>query len=240
MSKVLNVVNKITYSLFPRRCPVCEDIVEVGSKYICKKCLPKLSFVKNPVCLKCGKELLLDYNEFCEDCIKNKKSFEFGKALLNYDDISENAMIKIKYKNKRDYIEGFSRLLAIRYKDLICKMQADYIIPIPIHKERLRERGYNQAKLIAEYVSYETGICIKEILKRKKNTKAQKSLNPKERLKNLENAFYCDDFNEDIKNVILIDDIYTTGSTIEACTRALKSKGVKNVYFLTICIGKGA
>jgi len=83
------------------------------------------------------------------DCVRLPKSFDFGMALLNYDDITENAMIKIKYKNRREYIEPFAMMMAERFRGKIEKMQIDCLMPVPVHKSRLRERGFNQAEILA-------------------------------------------------------------------------------------------
>lgn len=236
-----NITEKFVDSIFPRRCPVCQEIVDKREKYICKSCLPKLGFVKSPNCMRCGKEIQNIQDEFCLDCQRYPKSFEYGRALLNYDDISENAMIQIKYYNKREYLEGFAKLLVIRYKNIIQDMKADAFIPIPIHRKRLQQRGYNQAEILANYISREMNLPVfTGILERKKNTIAQKGLSVEERLKNLSDAFQSRTLPLGIQNIILVDDIYTTGSTIEACTRVLHQQGAKKVYFLSICIGKGA
>ena len=237
LATVLKLKALLLDSIYPPRCPVCHEIAKAG-RSICKDCLPLMDFVKGAVCLKCGKELYDESQDSCSDCAALPKSFEYGLALLNYDDISAESMIKIKYKNKREYIKTYARLIALRYGDKIKNTGADALIPVPVHKNRLAARGYNQSAILAEFISSETGIKMADnILFRIKDTKAQKELDPASRLKNLSEAFVCGDIPGNLHNFIIVDDIYTTGSTAEACTRILKSAGADKVYCISICIG---
>lgn len=226
--------------LFPRRCPVCDSIVVPKGRLICPDCIKNLSFVKDPVCKKCGKEVLSSDIEYCFDCMKHKRSYEFGRALVNYEEYARNSIAKIKYKNKREYLDFYGDALSLRYEKIIRRMGADGLVPVPVHPSRKRERGFNQAELLARRIEVNLNIPVfPELLVRNKKTMPQKELNPTERLKNLEEAFLPGKLVPGLKNVILIDDIYTTGSTVEACTRVLKKSGIDKVYFLTICIGRG-
>lgn len=236
-NRIINIVADI---LFPRRCPVCDEIVLPRGSLICPECVKILSFVKGPVCKKCGKEVFSDRLEYCFDCTKHTRSFESGRALINYNDAAKDSMVKIKYKNKREYIDFYTEAICRRYGKQIARMRADVLVPVPVHPSRMKTRGYNQAELLARGIGRSLGIPVRsDLLRRSRKTAPQKELNPAERLKNLEQAFEAEGNFVGIETVILIDDIYTTGSTIEACTRALKRAGVKTVYFLTICIGRG-
>jgi predicted amidophosphoribosyltransferase len=227
---------------------------------ICPQCLAKLSFVTEPVCAKCGKQLLLASQEMCADCRLYPKSYEKGAAVLNYEEHAQESMIKIKYGKRREYARFYGRLIAQRLGDRIRDMDPQCIMPVPVHPERFIERGYNQAQLLADEVGRCMGIPVeRDILVRVRKTAVQKDLGPEERLKNLSEAFGVlydgEDADEDggsishdktrsasarpvkYDRVLLVDDIYTTGSTIEACTRVLKAAGVRKVYFVTVCIG---
>lgn len=207
---------------------------------ICPDCVKKLSFVKQPVCKKCGKEITSAEQEYCLDCTKHKRTFQYGRALVNYDDTAKRSMAAIKYRNKREYLDFYAEAICLRYGKWISRLNADALVPVPVHPSRRRTRGFNQAELLADRISERLGIPVcPDMLVRRKKTAPQKQLNPKERLHNLEEAFAAGDVPPRVKRVILVDDIYTTGSTIEACARALLRAGVENVYFLTICIGRG-
>jgi len=207
---------------------------------ICPECVKKLSFVKNPVCKRCGKEVISTDMEYCFDCVRHKRTFEYGRALLNYDETAGSSMAKIKYKNKREYLDFYGEAIYARYGKLIRRMEADVLVPVPVHPSRKKERGFNQAEILARRIGEHLGLAVcPSMLVRNKKTMPQKGLDPAGRLKNLEEAFSSGNMIEGVKGVILVDDIYTTGSTIEACTRALKKAGIKRVYFLAICIGRG-
>jgi len=146
-----------------------------------------------------------------------------------------------KYHNKREYADWYVEELLRKYRRILINLKPDAILPVPLHDAKRRKRGFNQAEILAKGLSLGTGIPMKtDILFRKKNTIAQKNLNNKERLRNLEQAFAVRRENvKELGTVILVDDIYTTGSTIEACSRVLKKAGVQNVHFISLCIGKG-
>lgn len=237
IEKVIGVLLDV---LYPRRCPVCGQIVMPKGGLICEACFKKLSFVRQPVCKKCGKEVLNDTAEYCLDCSRHKRSFDYGIALLNYEEHAKRSMVQIKYKNKRQYLDFYIEAICLRYQKQICHMNADALIPVPIHPSRRRTRGFNQAELLAEGIGRKLEIPVYSgMLIRNKKTAPQKQLNPSERLHNLEQAFGAGEIVDGVESVILVDDIYTTGSTIEACTRVLKRMGVKRVYVLSVCIGAG-
>ena len=227
----------LTDSLFPRCCPVCGEIVSPPGWQVCRDCFPKLLFVEPPVCMKCGKSVEDAAEAFCHDCAAGGKSFEYGVALLNYDDVMQRAVTRIKYGNRREYIRPFAALLEERYGKELRRLGADCMIPVPVHPSRLKTRGFNQAELLARELSPYLGIPVRpEFLSRTRKTEAQKELTPDERVRNLSRAFTADLMGEKINTVILADDIYTTGSTVEACSRALRAAGVSRIYYVSICI----
>ena len=236
--------------------------------YICRECLEELKLIKAPYCRKCGKQLELkkadrhtDKNRedtgLCNDCAKKERSFVQTRCIITYDETAQEIMAGLKYKSKKEYAALLSILAADRLSDWINDISPDIIIPVPIHKERLLKRGYNQAELIARGISELTNIPVNtRILSRTKNTRAQKELDADERLHNLLGAFAADikiSHNDKgnaenagragtaiNQTVLLIDDIYTTGATLEACTTALLHAGIGKVYGLCICAGEDA
>lgn len=150
----------------------------------------------------------------------------------------KHIVLKIKYDNKREYIEGFAKLMAIRYEKFIKVSNIDCIIPVPLHSSRKRMRGFNQSDILAKYLSKYLELPVFfDCLCRVKKTKDQKGLNRTERLHNLDNAFMVRDLPPNIKNILIVDDVYTTGTTIEKCAKVLKDSGINKIYFLTICTG---
>ena len=231
--------------LFPRRCPVCGEIVEPPGGLICPACFHKLSFVKQPVCKKCGKEIQDAAEEFCGDCTKRRHAFESGLALMNYDETARRSMAWIKYKNKREYLDFYAEAAAekLRQYENREEWQFDGLVPVPVHPARKRKRGFNQAEVPAKRIGERLEMPVyPEFLYRIRNTEPLKELNPDERLRNLQQAFQADAEAiraRGVQNVLLVDDIYTTGSTAEACTRALLSAGIEKVCFFAVCIGQG-
>lgn len=242
--------------IFPRRCPVCGEIVLPQGALICETCVPKLSPVRQPTCRKCGKEVIGERTEYCPDCMRHKRSFESGVALFRYNEAARKSMAAVKYKNKREYLDFYAAAADYRFRRTAAAWRADALIPVPVHVSRMRTRGFNQAEEFARRlgklwdVPVETGVLV-----RSKKTVPQRELNPQERLKNLQQAFTVrperrtygqkqahgggNCLRDALKTVILIDDIYTTGSTMEACARALKEAGVSEIHFIVICIVGG-
>jgi ComF family protein len=231
--------------LYPVRCPVCADIVVPKDRRICFGCEKKLNFISEPRCKKCSKPIEQDQKEYCSDCERKDYHFEYGYSLWVYNSVMMKSISDFKYRMKKEYARYYIGQVIENYSKAIYKMEPDALVPVPIHKSKYRERGYNQAEILAKGIGKELGIpVLPNLLIRTKKTLPQKQLSDKERLKNLREAFR---FNETemknhkkgLKRILLIDDIYTTGSTIEACTNVLMENGIERVYFITLCIGKG-
>ena len=225
--------------LFPLRCPVCDEIVTPYGEKICLSCMKKLKYVTPPRCFKCGKKLDNEELEYCQDCRKKEHLFVRGRALYDYESVAP-AIYRFKYANRREYADFFGEEISRYLGEEIRRIAPDALIPIPLHKARLKKRGYNQAELLAKAVSRYTGVPVYDkILVRVKNTVPLKRLNPQERQKNLKKAFHINGNDVKLKTIILIDDIYTTGSTMDEVTAVLKAAGVEKVYFITLACGRG-
>lgn len=149
-------------------------------------------------------------------------------------------MAQIKYNNKREYLDFYGAAAAARYGKQIRQMHVDAIVPVPVHASRRRTRGFNQAEIFGKILGERLGVpVLNDMLVRSKRTKPQKNLTASERLNNLSGAFIAGPIPPGVKAVLLADDIYTTGSTVEACARALRSAGVERVYFVVICMAGG-
>ena len=126
--------------------------------------------------MKCGKEIGSRDQEYCADCIRRKKSFERGFALLNYDSRAAVSMAAVKYNNKREYLDFYARAAALRFGKQFRQAGIQVIVPVPVHASRLKTRGFNQAAVLAERLSAELEIPWEELLIRVKKTDPQKSL----------------------------------------------------------------
>lgn len=227
-------------TLYPRCCPICGEIVPKKSELICGECKNKLVYIKNPRCKKCGKPLEFYKEEYCRDCKRRKHYFEEGRAVWVYSKEMRSSIYRFKYDNKREYADFYTEELVRVYGNWIKSLQVDAIVPIPLHKKRKTCRGFNQAEVLACGIGKKLNLPVMpEVMVRTKNTVAQKELNDKERQENVKNAFKIPSNEVKLKKVLLVDDIYTTGSTIDAAAKALKSKGVEKVYYVCLCTGGG-
>lgn len=228
--------------LFPPRCPVCGKVIIPKGELICDGCKDIFRVVQEPRCMKCGKMIEQADQQYCYDCKKTNQEYVQGFALWVYDKNVRESITYFKYNNRREYAKYYIAELCKYYGDIIYKKNPDVLIPVPLHREKLRKRGYNQADLIADGLSSYTHIPMdNQCLIRVKKTVAQKSLNMNQRTNNIKDAFHVHNnysFST-YQRVMLIDDIYTTGSTINACSKVLKDAGVNEVYFLCLSIGNG-
>lgn len=230
--------------LYPRRCPICGGIAMPKESKACANCYESLKYIVEPRCKKCSKPIENEEQEYCYDCTKKNYHYVKGYALWPYDKLMKKSISDYKYHNRKEYADFYVEEFLKIYTHEINSLGVDALIPVPVHKSKLRMRGYNQAEILAQKIGKQLDIqVISDILIRNKKTLPQKGLSDKERLKNLSKAFILDNkarkLYNDIGKVILVDDIYTTGSTIEACTNALLRSGVREVYYISLCIGKG-
>ena len=255
MNYIEKLKNSILDFTFPRRCIICDNVLTFGndleSKYLCSECRKRYNevfdFIKNPTCKKCGAEIKDASNPYCDRCIKkyftdkNDSYYEYGIGLLRYKESIKESLHKIKYQGRKEYLEFYGRSFARMKKDEFIKMNVECFIPTPIHDKRLNERGYNQAEVLADFISDELkklNVDIKvekDFLYRIKNTKVLNKLDNIDRNKEIKDAFFVNK-EKNYKRVCLIDDIYTTGSTIESMAKSLKENGVEKVYFAAITI----
>lgn len=149
-------------------------------------------------------------------------------------------MYRFKYSNKREYALFYAAEAAKLYGDWVKRNKIEVIVPIPMYPGKKRRRGYNQAEVFAKALGKELGIKVdRGLVKRVRDTTPQKELNDKERRCNLKNAFQFVPNIVKYKEILLVDDIYTTGSTMDAVAEVLLLAGVKNIYFICISIGIG-
>lgn len=237
MREYRNLWNKILEILYPTVCPFCGQLSKDG---MCEGCRTKVVYVIEPLCKKCGKPIRNEQKEYCYDCDSHRHIFTEGRSLYVHKSPVPEAVYALKYQNRKIYASFFARELAEHYGSYLMRKRIDLILPIPLHKRKLRQRGFNQAELVAKELGRLTGITVDTgILKRIKDTGPQKSLNDKERMHNIKGAFSVQEKIGRGKNILLIDDIYTTGSTMDEAARVLFRAGAENVCFLTISIGQG-
>lgn len=230
--------------IFPSRCPVCDGLLEwteslIGNgRGVHSQCQERLKPVRTPFCHHCGKTVLSEQQEYCEDCLK-KSAFYFrqGRALFVYEREMKTSMYRYKYQNRRCYAKFFTQRAVQNYRDWIERICPDVIVPVPMFAKKKRKRGYNQAEVFAKELSKVLHIpCRTNLIQRVRNTRPMKELDDEKREKNLQNAFQIHQFVVQYKKVLLVDDIYTTGITEDVISALLQKAGVSEVYVLNICI----
>lgn len=230
--------------LFPPTCPVCESIRPLllpGT--CCNDCQDYLKPIQEPKCFKCGRSLRSTNVEYCSLCMSNNYPFNKGYSLYSYEGLAKSLILKLKYNGRGDLAEFFAREIYKLYKDEFDLIKPDLIIAVPIHSSRLIERGYNQAQLIADNLSKLINVPTDDqLLLRNKETKALKQLGKYSRIINLYDAFSINYSHYDLiknknslKTALLVDDIYTSGSTISTCAQYLREIGFDKIYFITVC-----
>ena len=222
--------------LFPRRCPVCDRVQPIG-EMICLSCADKLKRITSPFCKKCGRGLADERREYCADCMRTEHFYTEGRALYEYPCI-RRSIYRFKYKGRREYAEFYGKQLAEQLGDTIREWKPDVIVPVPLHRVRKRIRGYNQAQALADVLGRQLGIRVdSKLVRRVRNTVPQKCLDREMRQNNLKKAFKLCRNVVKLNTIIVIDDIYTTGSTIDAVAAVLREAGVKHVYFIALAAG---
>lgn len=224
--------------LYPDKCVICGEMVPKGEIF-CKECMRPQIYVQGAVCLCCGKSVDED-TSFCQDCEKRQHKFISNRSALVYEGNSKRAMYELKYGNKRIVASYMAGVLEKQLGQWIRNVNPDGIVPIPLHKKRQKQRGYNQANLIAIELGRILDIPVYvDQLQRVEKTRPQKELKSEERENNLKNAFKIGKNAIQLKRIMLLDDIYTTGATLDAATSVLLGHGTKEVYAITVCIGNG-
>lgn len=238
--------------IYPRRCPVCDDIVS-GGLLIHGKCLDHVQFVREaacengnfsftgtPSCRKCGKPLRDPGEEYCTDCMSVTHVFDRGFSVFRYRSIS-GSIYRFKYGGRQEYSDFFAAATILSLGETIRALAPDALIPVPLHRKRQLDRGYNQAEVYARAVGklLDIPVC-SNIVERTISTTPMKGLGITERRNNLKNAFHIRENGVKLNCVIIVDDIYTTGSTVDAVACELRGDGVKRIYCLTLAIGDTA
>jgi ComF family protein len=226
--------------IFPRSCHHCDCALQGESNpCFCRNCWSSIAFLEDPRCPSCGKPfvskaaLLYSPEHRCGDCRDRPPRFDRSVAVGSYEGVLAKAIQLFKYQGKTNLADPLGTLLISGLEKL---SRADCLIPVPLHPKRLREREYNQALLLCDSIGDRTGLeVIPDALERVLETPPQTGLPLKDRRRNVRGAFVvkrAQSVNDRL--VLLIDDVLTTGATVNECARTLKRAGAKAVYVLTL------
>ncbi|WP_051533969.1 ComF family protein [Desulfitibacter alkalitolerans] len=236
------MLNELTKSLKhiiytkENKCCFCNNSLTLYENIFCNKCLYGISSWNNNyiTCKICGK--FIKGQIICNDCGKSRPPFIMAKAVGAYEGIIKETLQRFKYQGLQSLAGPMGRLMALealKYKEF---MQCSLITFVPLSTERLRERGYNQSQLLAHELSRYIRLPVGDLLKKTIDTEPMAKLTKEERLKNLAHVFRAKK-QVNLQRVILVDDVYTTGSTVSLCCRELLKGGIKEVYVLTFATG---
>ena len=236
---LIEALNDVSDVIFPPQCLGCAEILHPHSRqFFCPDCNEKIKFITGNLCPVCGTTFSDSpaKSHLCGNCLENKTYFSCARAVVSYETIILHAIHQFKYGSNISIGALLASFMAdFSFPDVDF---TDYslIVPVPLHIKRLRQRGFNQSLILAQALAKKWQIPINfSLLKRHKFTLTQTGLNKAERNKNIKGAFEVSSKkNIAGKNVILIDDVYTTGATINECAKILTKAGAKKVTVLTL------
>lgn len=233
----MKILKNFLKIIFPSHCLACEKIISADGLF-CEHCWPKLQFISEPKCAICAYPFEFQgLSLLCLKCLTKRPSFDKAVTIFRYNHVIRKIVSSLKYRDQTFLAKKFAPLLFDKAKNEIA--DCDLVVAVPLHVKRLRKRKFNQSILLAKNLlkfSPEK-VFYSDFLVRTKNTTPQVELKKKERESNLKNAFEVNEKYRELvrgKKILLIDDVTTTGATLENCAKVLKKCGAKKVVVLTI------
>jgi len=236
LAKVLHDLGEV---IFPFRCLGCDDLIDQGNgRLFCPSCAAKVHFIRGSLCDICGTTFpdSSAENHLCGECLEKKPCFSRARAIFNYDDVILNAIHQFKYKNNLSIGEMLASFMADFSFPGIDFTGYSLMVPVPLHIKRLRERGFNQSLILARALGKKRQIPVDfSVLKRHKYTQTQTGYHKQERKQNIRGAFeVCNAEKISGQTILLIDDVFTTGATVNECAKILIRAGAREVSVLTL------
>ena len=230
---IKEALEKLKLAFFPKRCEICGSVICVD-EVRCGEC-ERLEYIEEPICLKCGCS-----KDFCI-CKKQSRETEYKAVIapFYYSGTVANGIRNLKMHEMPKLAKAHGREIAVAVKKHYGDIAFDFVTFVPMYRSDEAARGFNQARLLAEVVSEECEIPLRDVLIKKRKTKMQKRQSAGDRFVNMYGVFELAD-NEDVSgaNVLLIDDVKTTGSTLTSVSLTLKAYGAKSVYCAVTAIVK--
>jgi len=226
--------------IYPKTCPSCKvKLNEAEEELICKKCYAQIKMNLPPFCVLCGRHLEKNNpnKNICPQCVRKKLHFDRAYSPCLYDGVTKKLIHEFKYKGRNNLAKPLSQIMINFIREYSLPVgDLDLIVPVPLYKTRLREREFNQAEVLGAHIAEEFKKEISsKILLRLRFTKTQTGLKDNERALNVAGSFAVSkNANLKNKNLLLIDDVLTTGATSSEASRALKNSGAQAVFVLTL------
>jgi ComF family protein len=233
----------LTSVLFPAPCRLCGEILSEASRIpICRSCLDQITSWNAPLCPRCGRPFASATavtgiaRPLCHGCRRGLYDFDFARSYGAYGQVMAGAVVMLKYERVTPLAELFGDWLVPIIHASEPEIRANVIVPVPLHRKRQRERGYNQAELIARALARKLHLPYRShLLVRTKPRPEKRRLTVRERWQSVRNAF---DLREGVRvdklRILLVDDVLTTGATLDACSRALRDAGAAYVAAVTV------
>jgi ComF family protein len=241
----MNLFVRLIDIIYPPRCPICQNFVRNDdpddkntASPICRDCFYDLREIRSPLCPICGRPFVtgIETDHLCESCLRKRPYFDSVTAPYLFEGALMTAIHRFKYDSKRFLSDYLGPLLARFAESRLDKSDDLLTMPIPLHPKRLRERGFNQSLLLATHVARRLNTELDFLsLRRVRYTPPQTGLGKEERRKNVKSAFQVED-PKIVKGrrILLIDDVATTGNTLNECARILKRSGSGKVVCLVL------
>ncbi len=226
-----------------KRAALIDADLTVVKPFVCSKCIEGFLPVRSPMCVRCGEVFQTSEGEdhLCENCIKTSRAFHLARSFGTYDQTLMTLIHRFKYGGKIQLAKPLAMLLLSAFIRFWENIRIDVIVPVPLHVKRFRKRGFNQAYLLVKDwerivpIGITVPPVVKDVLLRNRWTAPQTGLGRKERTTNIKNAFSVINKSVIVDNkILLVDDVYTTGATAEACTDILLRAGARQVDVLTL------
>jgi ComF family protein len=223
---------------FPPLCLVCKrPLASYEKTFLCDSCTDELAFIDSPLCCSCG--ILFTSragdDHLCGNCRESPPRFDRARAAAVYAGAIRSAIHQFKYRGGLLFAKHLGQLLAEHGRRFFTVAEVDLIVPVPLHRRRLRQRGYNQSLELARHVGACWGMPVAPAwLLRNRETPQQTALSRQERFRNVRGAFAWTGPGLGDKRVVLIDDVYTSGATANECAGVLKKSGAGTVEVLTL------
>lgn len=240
MSMLRNFIRGLVNIAYPKVCLGCKCRLDASTtnEYVCSRCWSKIKKNTPPFCHSCGRHLEKNNRakNICPECLKKKLHFDRAFSPCSYEGVIKNLIHEFKYNGKEHLAKPLSKIMAdfIREYDLPINY-LDLIIPMPLHKTRLREREFNQAEVLGRHIAAEFNKNLAPgALIRIRPTKTQTELAVEKRFMNVKESFAAGDIDLKNKNLLIVDDVLTTGATSSEAALALKNAGANIVFVLTL------
>ncbi|MBQ5950774.1 MAG: ComF family protein [Lachnospiraceae bacterium] len=225
--------------LYPPRCPVCHEPVGEAGARICAACSEVPAYIRDPYCLLCGAQLSDRGRERCTVCEGRETYFLRNFPLMSYDQTARESVAQFKFHGRREYALWYAQAWTETWGDAVLSRGAAFVTSVPAHPKKKRERGYDQAEVFARETARLLHLpYAPHLLVRRGSSAQQKTLGRAARRENLRSAFAAGPGRMPEGTALLLDDVYTTGETLDACSRILAERGAPQILTGTVCVGQ--